>query len=31
MQAWFCETLDGPDALTWKDAPTPDTFNTRQL
>jgi NADPH2:quinone reductase len=24
MQAWFCETLDGPDALTWKDAPTPE-------
>ncbi|MFZ5528401.1 MAG: NADPH:quinone oxidoreductase family protein [Pseudomonadota bacterium] len=24
MQAWFCETLDGPDALHWKDAPTPE-------
>ena len=24
MQAWFCETLDGPDALTWKQAPTPE-------
>ena len=22
MQAWFCDTLDGPDALTWRDAPT---------
>lgn len=24
MQAWFCETLDGPDALNWKEAPTPE-------
>ena len=24
MQAWFCETLDGPEALTWKEAPTPE-------
>ncbi len=24
MQAWFCETLTGPDDLNWKDAPTPE-------
>ncbi len=24
MQAWTCETLDGPDALTWQDSPTPE-------
>jgi len=24
MQAWTCETLDGPDALTWKDTATPE-------
>jgi len=24
MQAWFCETLTGPDDLKWKDAPTPE-------
>jgi NADPH2:quinone reductase len=24
MQAWFCETLDGPEALVWKDAPLPE-------
>ncbi|MEY4767219.1 MAG: hypothetical protein RI907_3892 [Pseudomonadota bacterium] len=24
MQAWFCEALEGPDALTWKEAPTPE-------
>jgi NADPH:quinone reductase len=23
MQAWFCETLSGPDGLLWKDVPTP--------
>ena len=23
MQAWFCETLDGPDSLVWKEVPTP--------
>ena len=24
MQAWFCETLDGVDALKWRDLPTPE-------
>lgn len=24
MQAWFCETLDGPDSLVWKEVPTPE-------
>ena len=24
MQAWLCETLDGVDALKWKDLPTPE-------
>jgi NADPH2:quinone reductase len=24
MQAWFCETLTGPEALVWKDLPTPE-------
>jgi NADPH2:quinone reductase len=24
MHAWLCETLDGVDALTWKDLPTPE-------
>jgi NADPH2:quinone reductase len=24
MQAWTCETLDGPDALIWKESPTPE-------
>ena len=24
MQAWFCDTPDGPDALTWRDAPMPE-------
>jgi len=24
MQAWFCETLTGPDGLLWKDVPTPE-------
>ena len=24
MQAWFCETLTGPDDLKWKDSPTPE-------
>ncbi len=24
MQAWFCESLTGPDDLKWKDAPTPE-------
>ena len=24
MHAWFCETLDGPDSLVWKEAPTPE-------
>ncbi len=24
MQAWFCETFDGPEALVWKEAPTPE-------
>jgi NADPH:quinone reductase len=23
MQAWFCETLSGPEGLQWKEAPTP--------
>ena len=23
MQAWFCETLTGPDSLVWKEVPTP--------
>jgi NADPH2:quinone reductase len=23
MQAWFCETLTGPEGLVWKDVPTP--------
>lgn len=23
MQAWMCETLDGPGALKWRDLPTP--------
>jgi NADPH2:quinone reductase len=24
MQAWFCETLSGPDGLVWKEVPTPE-------
>ena len=24
MQAWFCESLTGPDDLQWKDVPTPE-------
>jgi NADPH2:quinone reductase len=24
MQAWFCETLSGPEGLVWKEAPTPE-------
>ena len=24
MQAWLCETLDGVDALKWRDLPTPE-------
>jgi NADPH:quinone reductase len=24
MQAWLCETLEGVDALKWRDLPTPD-------
>jgi NADPH2:quinone reductase len=24
MHAWLCETLDGVDALTWKELPTPE-------
>lgn len=24
MQAWICDTPTGPDALTWKDVPTPE-------
>ena len=24
MQAWLCETLDGVDALQWRDLPTPE-------
>ena len=24
MQAWFCETLSGPEGLVWKDVPTPE-------
>ena len=24
MQAWICNELSGPDALTWQDAPTPE-------
>ena len=23
MQAWFCETLTGPEGLVWKEVPTP--------
>lgn len=23
MQGWFCETLNGPDGLVWKEVPTP--------
>lgn len=23
MHAWLCETLEGVDALTWKELPTP--------
>ena len=23
MHAWLCETLDGADALQWKELPTP--------
>lgn len=23
MQAWYCETLSGPEGLVWKDVPTP--------
>jgi NADPH:quinone reductase len=23
MHAWFCDTLDGPESLTWREAPTP--------
>ena len=23
MQAWFCETLSGPEGLVWKEVPTP--------
>jgi len=24
MHAWFCDTTDGPDALVWREAPTPE-------
>lgn len=24
MQAWFCETLSGPEGLVWKEMPTPE-------
>ena len=24
MQAWMCESLDGPEALRWRDLPTPE-------
>lgn len=24
MQAWICNELSGPDALTWQDTPTPE-------
>ncbi len=24
MQAWFCDTLDGVEALRWREAPTPE-------
>ena len=24
MQAWFCDTLDGVNALQWREAPTPE-------
>lgn len=24
MHAWICDRLDGPDALTWQEAPTPE-------
>lgn len=24
MHAWFCDSLDGPDALVWREAPTPE-------
>lgn len=24
MHAWFCDTIDGPDALVWREAPTPE-------
>ncbi len=24
MQAWFCETLTGPEGLVWKEVPTPE-------
>jgi NADPH2:quinone reductase len=24
MQAWICNELSGPDALTWQDSPTPE-------
>jgi NADPH:quinone reductase len=24
MRAWICETLEGPDALVWKELPTPE-------
>jgi len=24
MQAWFCETLSGPEGLVWKEVPTPE-------
>ena len=24
MHAWFCDTLDGVDALRWREAPTPE-------
>lgn len=24
MHAWFCDTLDGPNSLVWREAPTPE-------
>ena len=24
MHAWFCDQLDGPSALHWREAPTPE-------
>ena len=31
MQAWMCETLDGPAALQWRERPTPQPADDEVL